>query len=142
VVVDLETAARECSDLQVEASLQLSIYGYATATNGLADEADLRLRLDVLTRTKTPELHRYRTTRDRAANVRFYRLAVDVLAAVEAGVFPPRVSWQRQDRPVLEPVLGVGRVTWAAAHCDTRTRTIPRRRRPRPVTLVAGGTPS
>jgi hypothetical protein len=31
VVVDLKTAARKYSDLQVEASLQLSIYSYATA---------------------------------------------------------------------------------------------------------------
>jgi hypothetical protein len=38
--------------------------------NGLADEADLRLRFDVLTKTKQPELHRYWTSRDRAANVR------------------------------------------------------------------------
>jgi putative RecB family exonuclease len=49
VVVDLKTAARKYSDLQVEASLQLSIYSYATAMNGMADEADLRLRFDVLT---------------------------------------------------------------------------------------------
>jgi Holliday junction resolvase-like predicted endonuclease len=81
VVVDLKTAARKYSDLQVEASLQLSIYSYATAMNGLADEADLRLRFDVLTKTKTPELHRYWTTRDRAANVRLYRLAAEILAA-------------------------------------------------------------
>jgi hypothetical protein len=38
---------------QVEASLQPSIYRYATAMNGLADEADLRLRF-VLTKTKRP----------------------------------------------------------------------------------------
>jgi hypothetical protein len=53
--------------------------------NGLADEADLRLRFDVLTKTRQPELHRYWTTRDRAANVRLYRLAAEVLTAVEAG---------------------------------------------------------
>jgi hypothetical protein len=38
--------------------------------NGLADETDLRLRFDVLTKTRQPELHRYWTTRDRAANLR------------------------------------------------------------------------
>jgi RecB family exonuclease len=59
VVVDLKTAARKYSDLQVDASLQLSIYSYATAMNGLADEQDLRLRFDVLTKTRQPELHRY-----------------------------------------------------------------------------------
>jgi hypothetical protein len=51
-----------------------------TAMNGLADEDDLRLRFDVLTKTKQPELHRYWTTRDRAANVRLYRLAAEILA--------------------------------------------------------------
>ena len=35
--LDLKTAARKYTDLQVEASLQLSIYSYATAMNGLAD---------------------------------------------------------------------------------------------------------
>ncbi|MFQ5945274.1 MAG: PD-(D/E)XK nuclease family protein, partial [Anaerolineae bacterium] len=72
VVVDIKTAGRKYTDLQVEASLQLSIYSYATAMNGLADQADLRLRFDVLTKTKQPELHRYWTTRDRAANVRLF----------------------------------------------------------------------
>jgi hypothetical protein len=45
--------------------------------NGLADEADLRLRFDVLTKTREPELHRDWTTRDRAANLRLYRLAAE-----------------------------------------------------------------
>ena len=52
VVVDLKTSARRYTDLQVEASLQLSVYSYATAMNGLADQEDLRLRFDVLTKTK------------------------------------------------------------------------------------------
>jgi hypothetical protein len=95
--VDVRTAARKYSDLQVEASLQLSIYSYATAMNGLADEQDLRLRFDVLTKTRQPELHRYWTTRDRAANVRLYWLAAEILGAVEAGVFPSRVGWHCQD---------------------------------------------
>src|SRR5262245_49359049 len=34
VVVDLKTAARKYTDLQVDASLQLSVYSYATAMNG------------------------------------------------------------------------------------------------------------
>jgi putative RecB family exonuclease len=90
VVVDLKTAARRYSDLAVEASLQLSVYSYATMMNGLGDQEDLRLRFDVLTKTKSPELHRYWTTRDRAATRRLFRLAAEVLPAVEAGVFPPR----------------------------------------------------
>jgi hypothetical protein len=61
--------------------------------NGLADEADLRLRFDVLTKTRQSELHRDWTTRDRAANLRLYRLAAEILTAIEASVFPPRVGW-------------------------------------------------
>ncbi len=80
-------------DLQVEASLQLSIYSYATAMNGLVDQEDLKLRFDVLTKTKQPELHRYWTTRDRAANLRLFRLVSEILRAIEAGVFHPVVGW-------------------------------------------------
>jgi hypothetical protein len=60
--------ARKCSDVQVEASLQLSIYSYATAMNGLADEQDRRLRFDVLTwrersasAARGPDLHNQRS---------------------------------------------------------------------------------
>jgi len=85
--VDVKTAARRYTDLQVEASLQLSIYSYATAMNALADQEDLRLRFDVFTKTKQPELHRYWTTRDRAANLRLFRLASEVLHASPSAPF-------------------------------------------------------
>jgi hypothetical protein len=94
-----DTAARKYTDLQVEASLQLSIYSYATSMNGLADQEDLRLRFDVLTKTKQPELHRYWTTRDRAANRRLFRLVAEVLRAIEAGVFHPNPGWACKDCP-------------------------------------------
>jgi CRISPR/Cas system-associated exonuclease Cas4 (RecB family) len=68
--------------------------------NGLGDQEDLRLRFDVLTKTRQPELHRYETTRDRAATRRLYRLAAEVLRAIEVEVFPPRVGWQCRDCPV------------------------------------------
>jgi hypothetical protein len=38
--------------------------------------------------------HRHPTTRDQAANVRLFRLASEVLRAVDAGIFPPIVGWQ------------------------------------------------
>ena len=64
-----------------------------TARLGFADQEDLRLRFDVLTKTRQPELHRYWTARDRAANVRLFRLASEMLRAIEAEAFPP---WQEQ----------------------------------------------
>jgi Holliday junction resolvase-like predicted endonuclease len=94
VVVDLKTSARKYSDLQVDASLQLSVYSYATAMNGLADQEDLRLRFDVLTKTKQPELHRYWRQRDRAASLGLFHLVAEVLYAIEAGVFHPNLGWQ------------------------------------------------
>jgi len=57
--------------------------------NGLGDQEDVRLRFDVLTKTKQPDLHRYWTQRDRAATRRLFRLVADVLRAIEAGAFPP-----------------------------------------------------
>src|SRR3972149_1185644 len=99
VVVDIKTAARKYTDLQVEASLQLSIYSYAVAMTGLADEEDLRLRFDVLTKTKEPQLHRHWTSRDRAAHLRLFRLVAEVLQAIAAGAFHPVVGWHCQGCP-------------------------------------------
>ena len=59
----------------------------------------MRLRFDVLTKTKQPELLCYWTTRDRAANVRLFRLAAEGLAAIEASVFHPNRGWQRKECP-------------------------------------------
>ncbi len=97
VVVDLKTAARKYTDLQVDASLQLSVYSYATAMNGLGDQEELRLRFDVLTKTRQPELCRYWTQRDRAASVRLFRLVAEVLHGIAAGVFHPNPGWQCKD---------------------------------------------
>jgi len=94
VVVDLKTSARKYTDLQVEASLQLSVYSYAVGLSSFENGDDVRLRFDVLTKTRVPELHRYWTTRDRAANVRLFRMVSEVLAAIEAGAFHPIVGWQ------------------------------------------------
>jgi ABC-type sugar transport system ATPase subunit len=74
--------------------LDLNDRADAAEMRGLADQGDVRLRFDVLTKTKQPELHRYWTSCDRAANVRLFRLASEVLHGVEAGVFPPVVGWQ------------------------------------------------
>ena len=47
----------------------------------------------------SPELHRYWTTRDRAANRRLFRLVAEVLHAIEAGVFHPNPGWACKDCP-------------------------------------------
>ena len=100
-----KTSARKYTGLQVEASLQLSVYAYAPAMNGLADQEDLRLRFDVLTKTKQPELHRYWTQRARAANVRFFHLAAEILRAIEGWCVRAEPGLAVQGLPVPEPVL-------------------------------------
>jgi hypothetical protein len=45
--------------LQVETALQLSVYSYAVGLSSFAGGDDVRLRFDVLTKTRVPELHRY-----------------------------------------------------------------------------------
>jgi putative RecB family exonuclease len=99
VIVDLKTAARKYTDVQVETSLQLSIYSYAAGFSRFSDYEDVRLRFDVLTKTKRPELCQYWTTRDRAANLRLFRLASEVLRGIETGVFHPIVGWQCKECP-------------------------------------------
>jgi hypothetical protein len=71
-----------------------------TASVGCSLTTSILGQFGVLTKTNAPELHLDWTTRDRAANVRLYRLAAEILTAVDAGVFPSRVGWPCQDCPV------------------------------------------
>src|SRR5262245_4440016 len=86
----MKTAGRKYTDVQVETSLQMSIYSYAVEMAGLADGGEVQLRFDVLTKTKEPELVRYPTTRNRAANLRLFRLVNEVIRAMASGGFPDR----------------------------------------------------
>lgn len=87
---------------------RLSVYNYAVGLSPFANGDD-RLRFDVLTKTKQPELHRYWTTRERAANLRLFRLVSEVLGAIEAGVFYPNVGWGCKDCPFRSKCWAWGR---------------------------------
>ena len=123
VVVDLKTSARKYTELQVETALQLSVYSCAVGLSSFGD--DVRLRFDVLTKPRVPELHRYWTTRDRAANMRLFRLVAEVLGAIEAGVFHPIVGWQCTDC-VFRSVPGGVPVARARDDDSSRRRRPPR----------------
>jgi hypothetical protein len=60
------------------------------------------------TKTKRLEPHYHRTTRDRAANLRLYRLVAEVLGAIEAGAFHADRRVAVQGACVSAQVLGVG----------------------------------
>jgi hypothetical protein len=85
-----------------------TVYSYAVGLSPFANGDDVRLGFDVLTKTKQPGLHRYWTTRDRAANVRLFRLVPEVLGAIEAAAFHPIVGWQCKECPFRTKCRALG----------------------------------
>jgi hypothetical protein len=97
----------------------------------------------VLTKTRQPELSRYRTTRDRAANVRVFRLTAEVLHAMETGVSShPNGEWSAKCRAWGQaavrgrgkggprsspPWRGSAQFAWQLPGQDGRPRTPPAR---------------
>jgi putative RecB family exonuclease len=91
-VVDLKTSAKKLADNAVHANLQLTAYAVGAGALGF-DPEQLTLRLDVLTKTKNPELARYETTRTEAERERFVKLVKHVWQAIEHHAFYPRQDW-------------------------------------------------
>jgi len=61
-IVDLKTSSKKLSESNAHANLQLTAYALGAETLGF-DPDDLGLRLDVLTKSKSPELVKYETMR-------------------------------------------------------------------------------
>jgi putative RecB family exonuclease len=91
-VADLKTAAKKLADNAVHSNLQLTAYAIGAGALGF-DPDQLTLRLDVLTKTKNPELVRYETRRTEAERERFVKLVRQVWAAIEHHAFFPREDW-------------------------------------------------
>ena len=90
-VVDLKTAARSPSTSDLEQHLQLSAYALVTL---LRTGAIPRLRLDVLLKTRKPELLQLETTRDLTDLSWTAQLVRTVAQAIRAGSFHPNPSWR------------------------------------------------
>ncbi len=89
-VVELKTAARRYSADDLVRHLQPTLYQWAIETE-TGESPDLRI--DVLLKTKKPQILRHpvqRSTRDR---VKFFDLAGAVLDGIEKGVFPANPGW-------------------------------------------------
>ena len=91
-VVDLKTAARRPTKAQAGSNLQLTAYTLGAGALGF-DPEQLNLRLDVLTKTKSPELVRYDTTRTEQERERFVKMVKHVWGAIESHCFFPRQDW-------------------------------------------------
>lgn len=100
VVVDNKTAARAKSQSDVDADLQFSAYSYLLVSTGIAfARANLKCRMDVLRKTKTPKLEQYHSVRTPDMRLRFSKIANSVLDGISAGVFIPNSGWLCGDCP-------------------------------------------
>ena len=76
-IADLKTASKRPTDFQVHNNMQLTAYSLGAGALGF-DSSSLKLRLDVLLKTKDPELVRYTTIRTDRNRQRFIRLVHEV----------------------------------------------------------------
>jgi putative RecB family exonuclease len=91
-VADLKTAAKKPSSANVQTNLQLTAYALGAEALGF-DPDNLSLRLDVLLKSKTPEMVRLETSRTEEDRHRFIRLVHGVWNGIEREVFFPRQDW-------------------------------------------------
>ena len=85
-IVDLKTAARKPTRAQASSNLQLTAYTLGAEALGF-DPGQLNLRLDVVTKTKSPELVRFETTRTQQDRERFVKLVNTIWSAIERHAF-------------------------------------------------------
>jgi len=89
-VVELKTAARLPDQTTLAINPQFSAYSYAvTRIHGRRPS----LRVDCLLKTKKPRLESLHIKRTEVHDARLFRLARDILAAIEAKSFFPSPSW-------------------------------------------------
>jgi putative RecB family exonuclease len=91
-VADLKTASKKLADNSVHSNMQLTAYSIGAGALGF-DPEQLTVRLDVLTKTKNPELTRYETTRTQQERERFVKLVRQVWHAIEHHAFFPKEDW-------------------------------------------------
>ena len=92
-LVDLKTAAKKLSQSNVDTNLQLTAYALATESMGFNPD-ELKLRLDVLLKTKEAGLVKYETSRTPDDRYRFIKLLYSVWNGIQQEVFFPRQDWQ------------------------------------------------
>lgn len=91
-LVDLKTASKKLSDSNAHGNIQLTAYALGAETLGFDPDA-LNMRLDVITKTKSPEMLKYETARTEEERHRFVRLVYSVWNAIEREAFFPREDW-------------------------------------------------
>jgi putative RecB family exonuclease len=90
IIIEHKTAARRWTDDQLRYDLQPTAYRMAARLIGLGD---VGLRLQVLTKTKSPALHIEEIDRRASDEDDFLRTVLGVLRAIDAGAFYPLRGW-------------------------------------------------
>jgi putative RecB family exonuclease len=93
VVIDHKTAAKRYSDADLESNLQLTAYGLASRELHKIDGPVL-LRIDAMIKNKTPVFDQKFSIRTIETDRKFFKLASDILQAMESGAFFPNTGWQ------------------------------------------------
>ena len=91
-LIDLKTAARKPSQLQVDQTLQLTAYSLAAEALGFNPD-ELILRLDYLIKSATPDLVTYETSRSEEDRRKFVKMLAEVWKGIETSIFYPKPDW-------------------------------------------------
>ncbi|MGB6068193.1 MAG: PD-(D/E)XK nuclease family protein [Desulfomonilaceae bacterium] len=91
-LIDLKTAARKPSQLQVDQNLQLTAYSLGAKTLGFEPD-ELTLRMDYLIKTTTPDLAIYETSRTDEDRRKFIKMLTRVWKGIECSIFYPNRSY-------------------------------------------------
>lgn len=91
-IVDLKTASKRPTDFQVHNNMQLTAYSLGGGVLGF-DPDNLKLRLDVLLKTKNPELVRLETIRTDRNRQRFCRIVHEIWQGIQGGIAFPKEDW-------------------------------------------------
>ena len=90
-IVELKTAAKAYDTTTLAQHLQLTAYAYAFT---IQRKREPNLRIDILTKTKKPQLHSFEVVRGRNDIIRFFHLAKRVIEGIQNGHFYPNAGWQ------------------------------------------------
>lgn len=105
-IVEHKTAARRWTEDQLRYDLQPTAYRFAARLLGLGD---VGLRLQVLTKTKSPALHVEDVERNAFDEDDFLRTVLGALRAIDAGAFYPLRGWVCHGCPYASACDGAGR---------------------------------
>ena len=98
IAVDNKTAKQPYAQETVDEDLQLSSYAYLLASNRyVPPTSDVYCRFDVMRKLKKPKFEQHYTVRSSAQRRRFAKIAIAVLAGIDARVFVPCKSWMCSD---------------------------------------------